>query len=94
MKIYLIEDEDTGECYAFRNRKNAINKAFNRCKEWSAILYIPKKEPAIYFVNYIEFGLLYSTDEEKLQYLYSCTTSELNDIFEEYWFFRELELNE
>lgn len=94
MKIYLIEDEDTGECHAFKTRKSAINKAFNRCNDWCAILYIPQKKPAICMSDYIEFGLVYSTDEEKLQYLYSCTDTELNKIFEEYWYFRELDLNE
>ena len=86
MKVYIIEDDDTGECRAYQDRNNAIDIMYFTCKNWGAILYLPG-------TDMVELQSELKTDEEILKYLYGCTEEDLNEIFECYWNFQTLELN-
>ena len=92
MKVFIIEDDDTGECHVFQKRKNAIDTMYHKCKEWGAILYIAAKINGFY--QYISFDKVYDTDEKKLDLLYHSSDTELNDIFECYWVFQECEIED
>ena len=91
-RIYIIKDDDTGECHAFKNRKNAINTMYYKCKEWRAILFGVTKIDR--FFQYQPLDEIYNNDEEKLNYLYPLSENELCDIFEAYWSFRECEIED
>ena len=92
MKIYIIEDDDTGECHVFKHRKNAIDTMYRKCKEWGAVLYAAVKVNGFY--QYTELGKIYDTDEQKLDFLYHSSATELCDIFETYWYFQECEIED
>lgn len=92
MRVFIIEDDDTGECHVFKNRKNAIDTMYRKCKEWGAILYIDAKVNGIY--QYINLDKVYETDEQKLNYLYSSSAAKLCDIFEAYWYFQECDIED
>lgn len=85
--IFIVEDDDTGECHAFKCKPNAIKFMFDKCKEWGSVLYISVEHNG--FSQYISFDKVYDTDEKKLKYLLMCSQTEINDIFETYWYYQE-----
>lgn len=94
MIVFIIEDDDTGDCYAFKNRKNAIDTMYYKCKDWGAILYVEIKTGGSIFSNSIALSKIYDTDEQKLNFLYQLSASELNNIFEAYWYFQECKVED
>lgn len=88
--IFIVEDDDTGECHVFKYKPNAIKFMLDKCKEWGALLYIAVKDyRANNFYQYTSFDKVYDTDEKKLNYLLHCSQEEINDIFESYWYYQE-----
>lgn len=94
MRVFIIKDDDTGECHVFKNRKNAIDTMYHKCREWGAILYVTVKVNGLYQYMYMELDKLYDTDELKLDFLYAAPDAELCDIFEAYWSFQECEIED
>lgn len=92
MRLFIIEDDDTSEFHVFKNRKNAIDTMYRKCKEWGAVLFVTVKVNGFY--QYTALGKIYDTEEQKLNFLYSLSAAELCDIFEEYWYFRECEIED
>lgn len=83
MNIYVVVDADSHQVYTFLKKENAVKFMFNSCRCWGSVLY------AFSNGNYISLGILYKTEEEKLDFLFSCSEDELNDIFESYWVYEE-----
>lgn len=92
MKVFIAKDEDTGDCHAFKNRENAINMMYHRCKDWGASLNVAVKVNGIY--QYTSLDKVCYTDEQKLDFLYHCSATELCDVFEAYWSFQECEFED
>lgn len=92
MRIFIVKDEDTGDCRAFKNRKTAIDTMYNKCEAWGAIIYVPVKVHGFY--QYVSLDTAFDTEEQKLDFLYGCNERDLCDIFEAYWSFQECELEE
>ena len=85
MRLFIVRDDDTGECHLFKNRKNAIDTMYRKCKEWGAILYAAVKVNGLY--QYTSLDEIYDTDEKKLNFLYLLSNVELCVIFEAYLYF-------
>lgn len=83
MNIYVVVDVDSHQIYTFLKKENAIKFMFNLCNHWGSVLY------AFLNNNYISLSVLYETEEEKLNFLFSRSEKELNDIFESYWIYEE-----
>lgn len=83
MNIYVVVDVDSHQIRTFLKKENAVKFMFNLCNNWGAVLYT--------FVNknFTSLGMLYKTEEEKLNFLFSCSKKELNGIFENYWIYEE-----
>lgn len=93
MKIYLITDcDDKKISYAYQNRNNAIFKMYQDCKKYGAIL----STSVLTNNNQNQtLGQLFGNDEnKKLEYLYSCTNKEINNIFYCYWYFQEIQIED
>ena len=92
MRVFIIEDDDTGECHVFKNRENAISTMYYKCKNWGAVLDVEVKVDEFY--QYTSLDKIYDTDEQKLDFLYHSSAAELCDIFEAYWSFQECEIED
>lgn len=92
MKVFIIKNDDTGECHVFQKRENAIDTMYRKCKEWGAILYSMIYIRGSY--QYVPFDDIYETVEQKLNFLYHCSNGELNELFETYWSFQECEIED
>lgn len=91
-QVYIVTDDDTGEARAFAKRKNAINMMYHKCKDWGAPLYISVKNHGLY--QYTDISKLYPTEQEQLEYLYLSEISELNKIFECYWYIQKCDIED
>lgn len=75
--LYIIVS-DKDEYTLFEEKENAINAMYNYCEFYNAILYPP--EPGW------SLDRLFNNDRDKiLEYLYTLTLSELNEVFESYY---------
>ena len=92
MRVFIIEDDDTGECHVFKNRNNAINAMYQKCEAWGAIIYVPVKVHGFY--QYVSLDTAFDTKEQKLDFLYGCNAKDLCDIFEAYWYFQECDIED
>lgn len=89
MKVYLIEDDDTGEYHVFKSKESAVRTMLQKCEAWGCFLYTQ------ICGEYVSLGkLIFQTQEEKVRYLCKKSDRELQAIFEEYWYFKELELED
>lgn len=93
MRVFIIEDVDTGECHVFKNRKNAIDTMYRRCRDWGAILYTAKEQCGNYY-QYKRLSKIGNTEEEQLNYLYQLSAAELCEVFVAYWYFQECEIED
>lgn len=82
-KFYLVEDDDTGEQKLFANRINAINYMFEECQKINAILY-----PA--YLPSRSLSVCYPDITLRKMYLFGLDTNAINDVFECYYYLREL----
>lgn len=89
MQVFIVKDDDTGECRVFKNRKSAINTMYCKCKKWNAILYTMERVG-----GFCQYALLsnHGTEKEQLEFLYQLTADKLCDVFEQYYSFQECEL--
>ena len=88
--IFIVEDDDTGECHAFKNKPNAIKFMLDKCKEYGAVLYIAVKDYKVnHWYQYISLNKVYDTYDKQLEYILNCSATEINDIFESYWYYQE-----
>jgi len=92
MRVFIIEDDDTGECHVFKNRENAIDTMYRKCKEWGSILYVAVKVADFY--QYTTLSKIYDTDEQKLDFLHHLSDTELCNVFESYWRFQECDIED
>ena len=89
MKIYLIEDVDGYENRAFKSKESAIRTMLQKCEAWGCFLYTQ------ICGEYVSLGkMIFQTQEERIRYLCKKPERELKHIFEEYWDFEELELED
>ena len=95
-EIYIIEDEYAREFHAFKNRNAAIQKMFEGCLQFGAVLYISNPASSVKkpFMQYVTLSSLYPTKDERLEYLFSRSLVELNDIFENYWSIYECKIED
>lgn len=83
MNIYIVVNADNQQVYTFLKKENAVKFMFNFCNHLGSMLYTFSNG------NYILLSMIYKTEEEKLNFLFSCSEEELNDIFEDYWIYEE-----
>ena len=90
-KFWVVEDDDTGDVKLFKSKERAIDYAYDKCQQWGSILCIFVKDYT--GDRYISLGN-FGNREDQLNLLYRSTVTELNDTFEAYWYFQEVEVED